>query len=285
MLSFCRQDCFVGQGNLVQQQSLDNLLLAWPYLVQQEDFHFMGPRKNLTNQVFGRLTAIRYSNHEQGTRPLWICKCSCGKEISVIPASLINGKTKSCGCLKRTARKTHGAVIGGRATKTYAIWSAMRQRCENPKCKGYSNYGGRGIKVCPRWIKYENFLADMGEKPEGKSLDRFPNNDGNYEPGNCRWATSKEQMNNTRLTTKLTIEGVTKPLSEWAEESQVSKPTLAFRLRRKWNPKVAVHKPTMKPSEIPHAPDGTFLSSGEDVGMFITQAKNGADPFAEIPMI
>src|SRR5271157_2808802 len=102
---------------------------------------------------------------------------------------------------RRTTMTTHRHSVGRKTSPTYRSWTMMRVRCSDPKCDFWSDYGGRGIKVCARWDKFENFLADMGERPEGTSIDRWPDQDGNYEPGNCRWATAKEQMRNTRRAT------------------------------------------------------------------------------------
>lgn len=133
------------------------------------------------------------------------CVCECGTHRLIHRSNLTSGKTKSCGCKKAEkvakARTTH-SMFG---TPTYSSWSSMMTRCKNQKSKSYANYGARGIKVCERWNLFENFLQDMGEKPKkGMSIERI-NNDGNYEPGNCRWATPKEQASNTRRT-KLTQE-------------------------------------------------------------------------------
>lgn len=120
-----------------------------------------------------------------------------------------------------------------RYTKTYKAWAAMLQRCNNPNTYNYCDYGGRGIKVCERWKFFENFFEDMGEVPEGKSLDRIDVN-GNYEPSNCRWATSSEQARNRRNNNFITYNGITKPLAEWAETLGISYSVLRTRLHRKW---------------------------------------------------
>lgn len=117
----------------------------------------------------------------------------------------------------------------------------MRARCRNPKHIDFQNYGGRGIKVCDRWLhSFENFLADMGERPPGMSIDRHPNKDGDYEPGNCRWATPTEQARNTRRNRMITIEGKTACISEWSEESGVSTALIWHRLNKGWEPQAAV---------------------------------------------
>lgn len=104
-------------------------------------------------------------------------------------------------CQKKTSKKQHGHSLGKKASPTYNSWKNMKSRCLNPNAYGYYRYGGRGIKVCDRWLDFRNFLADMGPRPEGTTIDRYPNNDGNYEPGNCRWATSHEQhLNQITLT-------------------------------------------------------------------------------------
>lgn len=154
------------------------------------------PRRPIVSgETFGELTALRIIPKSRTHTTRWLCRCSCGVEIAVISGSLRGGNTGSCGCKTAEWRSLkHGMT----KTPTYRGWHGMRQRCANPKATGFKNYGGRGIKVCERWLDFENFLADMGERPEGRTLDRFPNNDGNYEPGNCRWATSKQQADNKR---------------------------------------------------------------------------------------
>lgn len=126
------------------------------------------------------------------------CVCECGVKRAVTRTHLMNGLSTSCGCYLRenalSLRASHGATANWSRTGTYRSWDAMTQRCGNPNNIGYADYGGRGIRVCDRWRKFDNFLADMGERPPGKTLDRFPDVDGNYEANNCRWATAQEQQ-------------------------------------------------------------------------------------------
>ncbi len=154
----------------------------------------------LGGQRFGRLIAVRAD--ATSSRRKWLCRCDCGNEVLVNTTELTAGKTRSCGCLRReqtakanVSRTSHGLS----RTPTYYVWRSMLQRCTNPKVLNWDDYGGRGIKVCQRWMTFENFLADMGERPSPKhSIDRYPNNDGNYERTNCRWATPKQQAANRR---------------------------------------------------------------------------------------
>lgn len=150
---------------------------------------------DITRERFGSLVAVK-PTYVSGRR-VWECVCDCGGTSYVDVGKLRIGNTKSCGCRKRNVLGESTTIHGGHGTRTYRIWKAMRTRCRNPKLRQYKDYGGRGITVCARWDSYSNFLIDMGEVPEGRSIDRI-DVDGNYEPSNCRWATSLEQARNTR---------------------------------------------------------------------------------------
>ena len=127
----------------------------------------------------------------------------------------------------------HGHASFGGHTPEYSAWAQMIARCTRVTHPGYANYGGRGITVCARWRKFENFYADMGPRPEGMSLDRWPDNDGGYAPENCRWATRTQQARNQRTTTMVTIGNVTKPLAEWCEERGLNRSTVRKRVSRR----------------------------------------------------
>lgn len=165
------------------------------------------PVLDLTNHRFGRLIA-RWPAGILKRRVHWLCNCRCGKLKSIATDSLRSGRVRSCGCLRRektiarsigcTHNIKHGHNRRGKKTREHAVWGAMIQRCMNPNHPRWKDYGGRGIKVCKRWRKFENFLKDMGPMPIGLSLDRFPDNDGDYKKSNCRWATREQQQRNSR---------------------------------------------------------------------------------------
>jgi len=202
----------------------------------------MPSASDITNKVFGSLTAL----YAEGKPRVWVCLCTCGNTTKVPAQRLNSGSTKSCGCLKKSVlgntTRTHGRAnsrISGYVDKTYGVWQAMRARCKNKNRLDYHRYGGRGITVCKRWDSFQNFVADMGEVPEGKTLDRI-NNDGNYEPDNCQWATRKEQVYNSTKVKMISINNVAKPLSEWLEYYSLSKSTYYVRLKTGMTPEEAL---------------------------------------------
>lgn len=185
-------------------------------------------KRNLLGQRFGRLL-ILHAAARVGDRTAWICLCDCGVIKIVTTKALRVGSTHSCGCM----RMQHGqsARTGKPPSPSYQSWTAMIQRCRNPNAAGYRNYGGRGITICKRWLSFPDFFADMGARPKDTELDRI-NNDGNYEPGNCRWATPAIQGSNRRTNRIFTFEGRTQTLSEWAREIGVNVTTLWDRVKR-----------------------------------------------------
>lgn len=189
---------------------------------------------------FGMLTAIRYIDH-QNKHQRWLWVCDCGNEKVAQYGNVYNGVTRSCGCWQRKrtreAKTTHGLTN----TVEYTIWCSMKDRCFNPKSVGFHNYGGRGITIDHRWLEPEmgflNFLEDMGARPsDDLSLER-KDNDGPYSKANCKWATELDQACNKRNTVKLTLDGVTKPLTVWARELGVPYSRLRSRLVYGWDDK------------------------------------------------
>lgn len=167
---------------------------------------------------------------------IWLCRCDCGADTAVGARHLKSGVTQSCGCLHREIMVARNSSHGLCELPEYSIWLGMRNRCNNPNEIGWKNYGGRGISVCERWNSFENFLADMGNRPSSShSIDRFPNPNGNYEPSNCRWATDKDQARNTRRNRMLTAHGKTQCLAAWSEELVIPASRIIARLNRGWN--------------------------------------------------
>lgn len=190
----------------------------------------MGKVIDISGMKYGRLTVIEFSEMRKG-KSFWLCRCDCGNSSVIVGNNLKNGHSESCGC-KRLEDKTFRKTIHGMSkTKTYSVWQHMVERCNNPKNKRYLNYGGRGIKVCDKWLKFNGFYEDMGDKPEGLTLDR-KDSDGNYCKDNCRWATMKTQQNNRTNNHVITFLGKTKTLMQWAEEIGIKYKVLNDRINK-----------------------------------------------------
>ncbi len=191
--------------------------------------------KNLVGQTFGRWTVVSRAPNNKHNLSQWVCKCECDTLRLVTTSNLIFGSSTSCGCYRKELLTKHGHAKGCLRTPTYDAWICMHQRCTNPKNPGYEFWGGRGISVCERWSSFENFLEDMGERPPGMSIDRFPDQNGNYEKSNCRWATSAQQNRNTRRNHIVAFNGETHCLTDWAEILGILPSTLFGRLATGWS--------------------------------------------------
>lgn len=200
----------------------------------------------MEGQVFGRWTVIGPVTRADRYR-YWLCRCQCGTERAVFERSLRRGLSRSCGCIvkegwARPDKRTHGMST----TPTFESWRSMKSRCHRRTDRSFAEYGGRGITVCAAWLTFEGFLADMGERPKGTTLERIDVN-GHYEPGNCVWATAKEQGRNKRNSQFLTIEGHTLLLMDWAAAAGIGVSTIRERLRRHgWCELDAVFVPALR---------------------------------------
>lgn len=174
----------------------------WNRKVKADIGYRHDPRnRDLTGQRFGRLIIMTRAP-SRGYRTYWNVRCDCGTEKEVSQSVLVTGKAKSCGCFNAENRAVINTKHGKVNTPTYISWCSMWARCTNSKLKSYANYGGRGVSVCEEWKDFSVFLSDMGERPNGTSIDRI-NVNGNYEPSNCRWATPSEQRRNQRAAAEI----------------------------------------------------------------------------------
>lgn len=188
---------------------------------------------NMIGQKYNKLTVLsKVETNHNGY--VYECLCDCGNKKVIEGKSIRSGLTKSCGCIRSqyvsTKNKTHEKTNTG----AYKSWRAMKTRCTNLNTPSYKNYGERGITICDRWLNFENFYEDMGDRPEGKTLERIDNSKG-YSRENCKWASKKEQNRNTRQVKLLTYEGETLCMKEWAEKLSIPYSTLQDRIRRGWN--------------------------------------------------
>jgi hypothetical protein len=195
------------------------------------------PRKkiDLSNRTFGRLRVMEPAGKNRHGAYLWKCSCECGTEKVLTTSNLVHGNIISCGCKQAENRFKHGhAKRGQTRSPEYSSWSKMLNRCSDPNHRMWKRYGGRGITVCERWNSFKLFLEDMGPMPAPKFTIERINNDGNYEPGNCRWATRKEQGNNRYTNRLLTHDGKTLTIMQWAEVTGIRFGVIWDGLDRGW---------------------------------------------------
>lgn len=197
---------------------------------------------------FHRLTVKQDLGIVNGYRR-WLCQCECGAEKKIIASHVRHGHTKSCGCLHIESAKATAATTqthGLTNSPEYRVWSNMRNRCTNRKCKEFKYYGGRGVQVCERWMNsFEAFYEDMGPRPSRKhSIDRI-NNHGDYEPGNCRWVVQRTQMRNTSQNHVIEHDGRSVCLEEWSELTGLPASAIRKRLKRGWPVKDALETPLL----------------------------------------
>lgn len=203
---------------------------------------------DLTGERYGRLTVLTRATHTSHKRVCWLCCCDCGKATVVSGNDLRTGHTQSCGCYKIDTAKEKGTVHGdnrkGHRARLYTVWSGMMDRCYRPKNQKYDLYGGRGITVCTEWHDYETFRAWalLNGYRDDLTIDR-KDNDGNYCPENCRWATDVEQSNNRRNNHLVTYDGETHTMAEWARIKGMSWATLQHRIYRGWSLERAFNQP------------------------------------------
>ncbi len=210
----------------------------------------MGKYRDLTGQTFGRLTCIKDIGRRHG-KSVWICRCACGNEAEVIGAVLISGAAKSCGCLRKEMLVKKSTVHSlrtdenGKTPRLYAAWRNMKRRCYDSNAPDYENYGGRGIKVCDEWQEYKAFhgWAVKHGYDDSLTIERTDNN-GDYEPGNCKWIALGEQAKNKRNNRVLTYRGKSMILSEWSRLLGISPSALRKRLELGWSVSQALTVPT-----------------------------------------
>jgi hypothetical protein len=214
-------------------------------------------KKDLSGMIFGRLEAVQWHSKSKNGTSKWLCKCVCGNEKIVFATALLSGQTQSCGCLAgelasvRLIKHGHTSVcnqkVGNdRRSPTYITWDRMLARCNDPSNKYYH---GCGITVCEAWLDFSNFLKDMGERPDGKTIDRIDNTKG-YSLDNCRWATPIQQGNNRKNNVILTHNGISKTVTEWCKDLELSYTAIIKRANAGWADDKILSTPVRKKNTI-----------------------------------
>lgn len=199
-------------------------------------------RQIAVGHTYGRMTVVSSAGRNRHGNLLWLCRCSCGVEKVSLGCNLLSG-SPSCGCHKKEILTDRNTKHGLSGLAEYSIWLGMRQRCQNPDNRDYGSYGGRGIRVCQRWSRFENFISDMGRRPSPTHTLEREDNDGHYSPDNCVWADRKTQSRNKRNVPLYEFDGSKKSLAEWSELSGVHVNTLRKRLSKGWILQRAMSQP------------------------------------------
>lgn len=200
------------------------------------------PRKiEMVGSKFYRLKVVKFVGVDKRRESLWECVCECGGSTIALGYNLRSGNTKSCGCWNIEKIIERSKQHGMSKERIYKIWVGVRKRCYNPKMKSYAHYGGKGITMADSWSDFEVFYADTKEGySENLTLDRWPDKNGNYEPGNVRWATQKTQQNNRTNNRIISLNGAENTLAQWAEISGVNSCTISWRIKNGWDIKKAI---------------------------------------------
>lgn len=192
--------------------------------------------QDITNNRYGRLIALERVENDKYNHPQWLCQCDCGNKTVVLKSSLVSGRTRSCGCYHKDTRHTCATTHGQSKTRLFCVWAEMRGRCKNPNRKDWKYYGGKGVRVCDEWNKFENFSKWAYENgyTNDLTIDRIDVN-GDYTPMNCRWADWVTQMNNTSRNHFISANGQTHTLAEWSRITGISLSTINWRIAHGWN--------------------------------------------------
>lgn len=237
--------------------------------------------EDLSGRKFGFLTVIERAEKTPLGLQRWRCLCVCGRTCVAAGGDLKRRPNASCGCQHRRlaseANKTHGHVVNKKPSPEYHSWQNMRARCLNKNHPRYGDYGGRGIRICKRWRdSFENFLSDMGGKPSRSHTIERKDNDGPYSPGNCRWATKKEQNQNTRASHFLAHVGITLTIAQWSERTGLPASVIQTRISRGWTAEESLTIPASKTHKISHIRGGGLITvNGESLPLSQWSRRSG----------
>jgi hypothetical protein len=247
----------------------------------------MPVRLQITGRRFERLIVLKFAEMRDRCS-YWLCECDCGRTVTVKGKNLINGDTRSCGCLRYEVQieNLRKRIKGYSKTPEYIVWCGMIQRCTDPQSTNYNDYGGRGIIITPQWrSSFEQFLHDMGSRPSKSHTIERKDNDGPYSPENCYWATRGEQNRNTRRTHFITFQGKTLFMTDWAIMTGIPRSCIKLRLKRKWTIERALTVPPQGDTRrAMGGPGGTISSTSSQLGRLTiarydwSMASNGRTP-------